>query len=299
MDIYTFIVMLHVIGTILGTGGATVAELQITRALKDRRVSPEEGALMHVNYSMIRVGMATVLVSVIGMFIYFAAKDSDALFTNEKLWIKDLMFVMIFINAIALQKRLVPLWLGASISFTSWWGATLLGLAGQLPYSFMTYLIGYVVSVFALAGLFKLLRMLNINSRSLLVLIGGVLIVLVFLMYYLINGEQARQNVLIDEQDEETAIYRELSDTVSFEYPGGTHTIKFEFLVDEAGVINEIKAADIDPENQGQLANFVTTANTQFVGKNISDLSNVDKVGTSSLTTAAFNESLANIQAQL
>ncbi len=48
MDIYTLIIVTHVIGTILGTGGATIAELQINSALKDKRVSPDERALMHV-----------------------------------------------------------------------------------------------------------------------------------------------------------------------------------------------------------------------------------------------------------
>lgn len=158
MDIYTLIVAGHVIGTILGTGGATIAEFQINRALRNKKVSDDERALMHVNYTMIRVGMVVILVSVIGMFWYHLSQGNMWILTNEKLWIKDLMFVMIFINAILLSKRLVPLWLGASISFTSWWGATLLGLAGRLPYSFETYLVGYVIAIFAVAGVLYLIR---------------------------------------------------------------------------------------------------------------------------------------------
>jgi len=37
MGIYTLIVAGHVIGTILGTGGATIAEFQIGRTLKDKK----------------------------------------------------------------------------------------------------------------------------------------------------------------------------------------------------------------------------------------------------------------------
>lgn len=158
MDIYTLIVAGHVIGTILGTGGATIAEFQITKALKDKKVSLEERALMHINYRMIRVGMAIIFVSVVAMFWYHLGKGNTWILTSEKLWIKDLMFVMIFLNAIALQKRWVPLWLGASISFTSWWGATLLGLAGRLPYSFFTYLVGYIIAIFVVAYILKLIR---------------------------------------------------------------------------------------------------------------------------------------------
>ncbi|PIR85859.1 hypothetical protein COU14_02035 [Candidatus Kaiserbacteria bacterium CG10_big_fil_rev_8_21_14_0_10_44_10] len=155
MDIYQIIVASHVVATILGTGGATIAEFQITRALKDKKVSDEERALMHVNYTMIRVGMAIMLVSVIAMFWYHLSQGNDFIIFSEKLWIKDLMFIVIIINAVVLTKRWIPLWLGASVSFTSWWGATLLGLTGRLPYDFTTYLIGYIFAIFIVAYLLR------------------------------------------------------------------------------------------------------------------------------------------------
>lgn len=155
MDIYQIIVASHVVATILGTGGATIAEFQITRALKDKKVSDEERALMHVNYTMIRVGIAIMLVSVIAMFWYHLSQGNDFILFSEKLWIKDLMFIAIIVNAVALTKRWIPLWLGASVSFTSWWGATLLGLAGRLPYDFTTYLIGYIFAIFIVAYLLR------------------------------------------------------------------------------------------------------------------------------------------------
>lgn len=155
MDIYQIIVASHVVATILGTGGATIAEFQITRALKDKKVSDEERALMHVNYTMIRVGIAIMLVSVIAMFWYHLSQGNDFILFSEKLWIKDLMFIVIIVNAVALTKRWIPLWLGASVSFTSWWGATLLGLAGRLPYDFTTYLIGYIFAIFIVAYLLR------------------------------------------------------------------------------------------------------------------------------------------------
>jgi hypothetical protein len=71
---------------------------------------------------------------------------------------KDVMFMAIFVNAFALHKRWVPLWLGASISFTSWWGATILGMAGRLPYSFETYFVGYIIAIGVVAFLARLLR---------------------------------------------------------------------------------------------------------------------------------------------
>lgn len=303
MEIYTFLVMLHVIGTILGTGGATVAELQITRALKDKRVSTDERALMHANYSMIRAGMAIIFVSIVGMFFYFQAQGSDALFTNEKLWIKDLMFVMIVLNAIALQKRFVPLWLGASISFTSWWGATLLGLAGQLPYSFTTYLIGYLIAVFAIAGLFHLLRRwasLGILNRQTTVTSFVVILACVLaFVYYLIQGEQTRTEIANEESAETPSEHRTLVDTQHYEYPGGSHTIEFTIAVDESGTITNISGADVDPQNQGRIADFVASVNELLVGESLHEVDALGTVGGASLTTEAFNNSLDVMQAQL
>lgn len=166
MDIYTIIVAGHVIGTILGAGGATIAEVQITKALADRKVTSDEKALMHANYTLIRVGMAIILLSVVGMFWYHLNQGNQFILTSEKLWIKDLMFVAIIVNAVALTKRWVPLWLGASISLTSWWGATLLGLAGRLPFSFETYLAGYLVAILFVAGVSHLIRKVVIKSVS-------------------------------------------------------------------------------------------------------------------------------------
>ncbi len=303
MDIYTFLVMLHVIGTILGTGGATVAELQITRALKDKRVSMDEKMLMHVNYGMIRVGMAVIAVSILGMYWYFAAQGSDVLFTDDRLLIKEVMFAVIILNAVALQKRWVPLWLGASLSFTSWWGATLLGLAGDVPYNFTTYLVGYVIAVFAIAGLFHLLRLLSrigiLNRRTTIAAFAVILAAVAVLTYYLIDGHtSAREAATQSAAEAPAGEYRTVSDTVSFEYPGGTHTIEFVFTVDDDGIIERVNGADIDPDNQGRIADFVALVNEAVVGQSLAELPPQSKVGSASLTTAAFNEAVDAVQAQ-
>lgn len=158
MDLHTLIVMGHVIGTILGTGGATLAEVQIDRALRDGRVSDDERALMHANYWMIRVGLAFIIVSALALVWYYLEDGARWVLTSHKIWAKEVMTVVIIVNAVLLTKRWVPLWLGASISFTSWWGATLLGLTERLPYTFVQYMTVYVGAIFVVAGVLHLLR---------------------------------------------------------------------------------------------------------------------------------------------
>lgn len=158
MSIYTFIILLHVIGTVLGTGGATVAEVQINKALKDKQVSPDERALMHGTYFMIRIGMALIIASVFAMTWYHISQNNAAFLLSSKVLFKEFIFVIIIANAVAISRRWVPLWLGASISFTSWWTATILGVMGYVPYSFITFFTGYVVAVLVMAGILELIR---------------------------------------------------------------------------------------------------------------------------------------------
>ena len=312
MDIYTFIVMLHVIGTILGTGGATIAELQITRALKNKQVSDDERALMHVNYTMIRAGMGLLLVSVIGMYWYLGL---ETLVASDKLLIKDLMFAAIFINAVALHKRWVPLWLGASTSFVSWWGATLLGLAGQLPYSFVTYLIGYVVAILVFAGISNVLRSAyergQLTGQHVKGVSGAILLVVLAALYFLISGdERARQAAEEANREPDTpaqtsvvetepADRRTLSEVVNFEYPGGEHNVEIALTLDEDDVITDVSVADIDPENNGRFPAFEEAVSELVVGQPLPELTLQSRVGGASLTTDAWNEAVDRMQAQL
>ena len=312
MDIYTFIVMLHVIGTILGTGGATIAELQITRALKNKQVSDDERALMHVNYTMIRAGMGLLLVSVIGMYWYLGL---ETLVASDKLLIKDLMFAAIFIKPVALQKRWVPLSLGASTSFVSWWGATLLGLAGQLPYSFVTYLIGYVVAILVFAGISNVLRSAyergQLTGQHVKGVSGAILLVVLAALYFLISGdERARQAAEEANREPDTpaqtsvvetepADRRTLSEVVNFEYPGGEHNVEIALTLDEDDVITDVSVADIDPENNGRFPAFEEAVSELVVGQPLPELTLQSRVGGASLTTDAWNEAVDRMQAQL
>lgn len=158
VDIYTFIILLHIVGTILGVGGATIAEVSIHRALKDGKVSTDEKALLHGTYAVLRVGMAFIILSAILMVWYHTANNTIGRLLNEKIWFKEFLFLIIIINAVAISNRWVPLWLGAATSFTGWWMATILGVAGRLPYSFFTYLFAFIVATLLVAAALHIIR---------------------------------------------------------------------------------------------------------------------------------------------
>lgn len=90
------------------------------------------------------------------------------------------------------------------------------------------------------------------------------------------------------------------SETVTFEVPNGSHTVTFTVYLDEEGYIWGVKADDTeqDVEYQSRLHQFASQALPKVEGKLLSEIEDIDIVGTSSITTEGFNEALENIKAQ-
>lgn len=101
---------------------------------------------------------------------------------------------------------------------------------------------------------------------------------------------------------EELAVgMREVSGTVSYETPnGGTDNLRFVVTVDKDGIIQSVQTLDAEtnevPEKKKE---FNAEVNVILKGKKLSELTAIDKVGKSSLTTKAFNDSLDQLKAAL
>lgn len=94
---------------------------------------------------------------------------------------------------------------------------------------------------------------------------------------------------------------KELKAETSYKSPAGDDKVAFALTVNANGVITDTKTTvmaehEISKKRQQAFGDGLTAA---VKGKKLSDLQNVDKVGGSSLTTAAFNQSLAQLKAQL
>ena len=86
------------------------------------------------------------------------------------LWAKIIIVVMIGVNALMLQARLMPLYWGASLSFVSWWMAALFGVfssngvnvdffnTGEFLPTFTGLLAIYIISVIVVAALLEVIR---------------------------------------------------------------------------------------------------------------------------------------------
>lgn len=94
---------------------------------------------------------------------------------------------------------------------------------------------------------------------------------------------------------------REVSATTSYEVgEGKIDTLKFVVTLDANGMIEKIMTLDAATnEIPEKKKGFNDQVNVMLKGKKLSELTKIDKVGKSTLTTNAFNAVLSDLKAQL
>lgn len=92
-----------------------------------------------------------------------------------------------------------------------------------------------------------------------------------------------------------------LKTTTSYKNPSGSDEVGFTVVVDGSGIITDV-TTDILAENKNSKMfqeNFSKALPQAIRGKKLSDLEAIDRVGGASLTTKAFNESLAKLKSDI
>ena len=94
---------------------------------------------------------------------------------------------------------------------------------------------------------------------------------------------------------------REVSVVAEYKTPKSTDKVRFAVTIDSNGAIEAVRTTDV---LKGDAATEKLQAFSQELlvvirGKKLSELNSVDRIGKSSLTTAAFNAALPNLKAQL
>lgn len=149
VDWYTFLILTHIVGTVLGVGGATFAEVNLIRALRDGQVSPDESELMRGTYAVLRLGFFLLVLSGFGFLLYYRLHGLEELLYSAKLWAKLSIIGILAANAILLQTRTIPLLWGSALSITSWYAALTLGVLRGMDYAYFGVLAWYALAVVA------------------------------------------------------------------------------------------------------------------------------------------------------
>jgi hypothetical protein len=135
MEFHLILLILHIVGTVLGVGGATMIEIHLNKALRDGKMDTVERDFLGSDFFITRVGMTIGLVTGLGFVAEYATHNQLFRLENGVFWAKMIIFLIIVINAYLLQKHRISLYWGSAFSFTSWWIVMLLGMFLSNSYS--------------------------------------------------------------------------------------------------------------------------------------------------------------------
>jgi len=150
--------LFHILGTVLGVGGATMAEIFFLKAIRDGVIDPIETSFLRTTYSVIRIGLFIIIFSGIGYLLLYRLTGVDWYLLSDKYWAKMSITLIILLNAVLIQMRSIPMWLGGAISLTSWYFAMFLGIWRGLDMTFSEILGVYVAAVLIVAYVLHLIK---------------------------------------------------------------------------------------------------------------------------------------------
>ncbi len=160
MDTYLFLVIVHLIGTALGVGGATFVEIFLTKSLRDGHVDPIESDFLKTTFLVVRVGLILALLSGFGFLLLYQLSGQTFKLYNPLLWAKLTMVIIIAVNALLLQAHKISLYWGSAFSFTTWYGTAIAGIFltnGKL-YPYLWVMFFYVAGVILCAIILDIIR---------------------------------------------------------------------------------------------------------------------------------------------
>ncbi|MEK7589752.1 MAG: hypothetical protein AAB475_00665 [Patescibacteria group bacterium] len=164
MDIHSILLITHLIGVALGVGGATFAGILYLKAIKDGHIDPMEGEWLSVVFTVLRIGLVILVISGFGFFLEYRFTGQEERLIDPRLWAKMTIILALVFNAILIQMRKIPMWLGESLSITSWYGALALGIMQNADYSYFTFLIFYAIGVIIVIGILSVIKRLYLGK---------------------------------------------------------------------------------------------------------------------------------------
>ena len=159
MDLYTFLTIAHIFGTVLGVGGATFAEIFYIQFKKSGQADFHENPVLKTCLSVLRWGLVILAFSGVSMLIMWRLNflGPDVFFVPRFLAKMSVVLILLTVS-LAINFKFINFELGSSISTASWYSAMILGLWRTLDASYFIIMIGYVVTVAFLHFVLQLIR---------------------------------------------------------------------------------------------------------------------------------------------
>lgn len=170
MDIRNALIILHIIGTAIGVGAASVSDYLFFTFAKDGKMNKGEYATLKKVSDMVWLGLLILVFSGFGfMLLYIAGyKNVQNIYNLDKIWAKVMIVGVLLCNGFFIHRKVLPLFakqLGKSfatpafkkqsvfifasgaISAVSWYATLILGAWRGLSASYTQIMLGYIVIV--------------------------------------------------------------------------------------------------------------------------------------------------------
>ncbi len=168
MDIRILLIILHIVGTVLGAGAATVTDYLVFKFAKDTKIDKDEFQILHTISDLIWAGLFLLLVTGFG-FISLHLADFTGVrdaYSLDKIWAKITVVIILTLNGFfvhyyvlpTLKKRLGKslanpsfmkksflIFSPGAISSVSWYTALVLGAWRGLEATYFQIMSGYLV----------------------------------------------------------------------------------------------------------------------------------------------------------
>ena len=183
---FRYIIGFHLVGIVLGFGGALMADIFFFRFLKDRKITEEEVRTLRVFSRIIWVGLAIIVFS--GLLLFLSSME---FYLNSAKFLTKMAVVgVIVVNGLVLNFAVTPkltsinfiakenedkkmhnvrslAFASGAVSAVSWWTAFILGVLqfslAPFPIMFGSYLIILAVAVLVSQAVCKLFISGKIN----------------------------------------------------------------------------------------------------------------------------------------
>lgn len=99
--------LLHFTGLMLGIGVATMLDLIVLRFFVSKRISPGAFDIFKFGSGIVSVGICAIWLSGLGFLLFYAVFEPVKL-TNEKVWAKMVIVLILTFNGIFIHKTILP-----------------------------------------------------------------------------------------------------------------------------------------------------------------------------------------------
>lgn len=156
-----FLPFISTLGLVFAVGSSTYAITFFQQSILDGQIDETEKRFLHTVYFILRLGMVLLSISVLSRMILAIAHAS--IFSDQTLWFQFTLLIAININAILMDRHLIPMWLGPAIAGGSWYSYLFSVILAPLA---LTYALLMLYWGCLIVGFILLLRLLREYTKK-------------------------------------------------------------------------------------------------------------------------------------